>query len=97
MAQGLLANQVELHLLTLNTKKHYKPSENIPKNFVEKSNYQAVFKNTNTSVLGMFGNLLSSKSYFESRFYFQEFETALITKLHETNFDIIQFDFEFLY
>jgi glycosyltransferase involved in cell wall biosynthesis len=40
----------------------------------------------------MFGNLLSSKSYFESRFYFQEFETALITKLHETNFDIIQLE-----
>jgi hypothetical protein len=48
MAQGLLANQVELHLLTINTKKHYKPTENIPKNFVEKSHYQAVFKNTNT-------------------------------------------------
>ena len=92
MAQGLLANQVELHLLTINTKKHYKPTENIPKNFVEKSNYQAVFKNTNTSLFGMFGNLLSSKSYFESRFYFQEFETALITKLHETNFDIIQLE-----
>ena len=59
MAQGLLANQVELHLLTINTKKHYKPTENTPKNFVEKSNYQAVFKNTNTSLFGMFGNLLS--------------------------------------
>ena len=92
MANGLLANQVELHLLTINTKKHFKPTENTPKNFVEKSNYQAVFKNTNTSLFGMFGNLLSSKSYFESRFYFQEFEKVLITKLRETNFDIIQLE-----
>jgi glycosyltransferase involved in cell wall biosynthesis len=87
-----LANQVELHLLTINTKKHYKPTEQIPSSFIEKSNYRAVYKNTNTSFLGLLGNLFSDTSYFESRFYFKEFETALITKLHETNFDIIQLE-----
>lgn len=92
MAQGLLANEVELHLLTINTKKHYKPTEQIPKEFIEKSNYQAVFKNTNTNFLGLIGNLFTSKSYFESRFYFQEFESTLIKKLQETTFDIIQLE-----
>ncbi len=92
MAKGLLDNHVELHLLTINTKKHYKPTEQIPGSFIEKSNYRAVYKNTNTSVLGLLGNLFSDTSYFESRFYFKEFETALITKLHETSFDIIQLE-----
>lgn len=92
MAQGLLANHVELHLLTINTKKHFKPTEQVPKDFVEKSNYQAVFKNTNTSLTGLIGNLFSTKSYFESRFYFPEFETALIKKLQETTFDVIQLE-----
>lgn len=92
MAQGLLANNVELHLLTINTKKHFKPTESIPKDFVEKTNYQAVFKNTNTSILGLLSNLMSKKSYFESRFYFHEFESELISTLRQTNFDIIQLE-----
>lgn len=92
MAQGLLANQVELHLLTINTKKHFKSIKETPKDFVKKSNYQAVFKNTNTSFFGLICNLFSPKSYFESRFYFPEFETALIKKLQETSFDVIQLE-----
>lgn len=92
MSLGLLANQIELHLLTINTKKHYKPTEEIPVDFLEKSNYQAVFKNTDTNLFGMFGNLFSNKSYFESRFYFQEYENALIKKLQETTYDIIQLE-----
>jgi len=92
MAQGLLANQVELHLLTINTKKHFKSIKETPKDFVKKSNYQAVFKNTNTSFFGLIRNLFSPKSYFESRFYFPEFETALIKKLQETSFDVIQLE-----
>jgi glycosyltransferase involved in cell wall biosynthesis len=92
MAQGLLANHVELHLLTINTKKHFKPTEEVPKDFVQKSNYQAVFKNTNTSFFGLVCNLFSTKSYFESRFYFPEFEAALIKKLQESSFDVIQLE-----
>ena len=92
MTQGLLANQVELHLLTINTKKHFKATEQIPKEFIDQTNYHAVFKNTNTNFFGLIGNLFSGKSYFESRFYFQEFEAVLITKLQKTTFDIIQLE-----
>ncbi len=92
MANGLLDNQIELHLLTINTKKHYKPTNEIPKDFLDNTHYQAVYKNTNTSFFGMLGNLFSNKSYFESRFYFQEFENTLISKLQDTTFDVIQLE-----
>ena len=92
MANGLLANQVELHHLTINTKKHFKPTNEIPKDFCINTNYQAVYKNTNTSFFGMLGNLFSKKSYFESRFYFPEFENELIYKLQNTTFEVVQLE-----
>ena len=61
LAEGLVDNGVELHLLTINTKKHFKPDENIPIDFRKKSNYQSVFKDANTTLFGAFINLFSSQ------------------------------------
>ena len=51
MAQGLIENNVKLNLLTINTKKHFKPDSQVPSAFKENSNYSSVYKNTNTSAL----------------------------------------------
>ena len=40
LAEGLADNGIELHLFPINTKKHFKPEENIPLAFKEKTNYQ---------------------------------------------------------
>ena len=72
MAQGLIENGVKLHLLTINTKKHFKPDNEVPVSFKENSNYFSVFQNTDTSVFGALLNLFSTKSYFVSRFYFKD-------------------------
>ena len=92
MAKGLIENGVELHLLTINTKKHFKPDSEVPETFKKGANYASVYRNTNTSIPGAFLNLFSSQSYFVSRFYFVEFETKLIKKLKQTTFDIIQLE-----
>jgi polysaccharide biosynthesis protein PslH len=92
MAKGLVVNNVELHLLTINTKKHFKPDDLVPADFKEKTHYQSIFQNTNTSLWGAFFNLFSTQSYFVSRFHFKEFELALRKKLQETKFDIIQLE-----
>lgn len=92
MARGLIQNGVELHLLTINTKKHFKPTENIPDEFLKNTNYEAVFRNTDTSFSGMLLNLFSNQSYFEPRFFFPEFEHRLIEKLNEIQFDVIQLE-----
>ncbi len=92
MAKGFIENEVDLYLLTINTKKHFKPDKDVPENFKIKSNYQSVFKDTDTSLPGALANLVSNQSYFVSRFYFKEFEDALIKKLREIEFDIIQLE-----
>ena len=96
LAEGLADDGVELHLLPINTKKHFKSDENIPAAFIKKTHYQSVYKNTNTSALGVFLNLFSKQSYFVSRFSFKEYEDALIKKLTSTSFDIVQLEGVFM-
>jgi polysaccharide biosynthesis protein PslH len=96
LAEGLADNGVDVHLLAVNTKKHFKPDEKIPNEFKQKTHYQSIYKNTNTTVFGAFANLFSTTSYFVSRFYFKEFEAKLIETLKNTTFDVIQIDGVFM-
>lgn len=96
LAEGLADNGIELHLLPINTKKHFKPEENIPVSIKQKTNYHSVYKNANTSAIGAFLNLFSSQSYFVSRFFFKEYEQLLIKKLQSSLFDIIQLEGVFM-
>jgi glycosyltransferase involved in cell wall biosynthesis len=96
LALGLADNGIDLHLLTINTKKHFKADEKIDAFIKEKTHYQSVYKDTNPSMFGAFLNLLSSHSYFVSRFYFSEFEQALIHQLKTQTFDIIQLEGVFM-
>lgn len=92
MARGLIENKVELTLLTINTKKHFKPDDGVPVDFKTNSNYVSIYRNTNTSFWGALLNLFSPKSYFVSRFYFKKFEDKLIDLLKTQQFDLIQLE-----
>lgn len=92
LALGFADNEVDLHLLSINTKKHYKADDKIDDLIKEKTNYQSVYKNTNTSLVGAFLNLFSNQSYFVSRFYFNDFKNILIKKLQSQTFDVIQIE-----
>lgn len=97
LAEGLVdAENVELHLLCINTKKHFKPENKITEEFKIKTHYKSVFKNTNTTAIGAFFNLMSSQSYFVSRFFFNEFNNELIKTLTSQSFDIIQLEGVFM-
>lgn len=96
MSCGLLANQIDLTLLSINTKKHFKPDDEIDINFKTKSKYQSVYHNTDVTVMGAFLNLFSNQSYFVSRFYFKAFEERLISILKEKEFDVVQLESIFL-
>lgn len=92
MALGLIENGIDLHLLTINTKKHYKDDAKLPADFKEKTHYASVYKNTDTTIIGALLNLFSNSSYFVSRFYFKAFEQKLISTLQQNKFDIIQLE-----
>lgn len=92
MAKGLVENDVQLHLLAINTSKHYKPDDAVPKEFSQQTNYKSVKKNTNTNLFGAVLNLFSNQSYFVSRFYFKKFEQQLKKLLIAETFDVIQLE-----
>lgn len=96
MAEGLADNGVEVHLMPINTKKHFKPEENIPAEFKQKTHYHSIFQNTDTTAIGAVLNLLTSDSYFVSRFFFEEYKTTLIKKLKELPFDAVIIDGVFM-
>lgn len=93
MAKGICENGHELHLLTINTKKHFKDDTGVPNDFKNKTHYRSVYKDTSPTPFGALLNLLlSSDSYFICRFFFKEFETALIETLRKNTFDIVQLE-----
>jgi len=96
MSCGFIANQVDLTLLTINTKKHFKPDSGVDETFKKQSNYQSVYHNTDVTAAGAFLNLFSNQSYIVSRFYFAEFEEKLISLLKEKDFDIIHLESVFM-
>ncbi|HKC68138.1 MAG TPA: glycosyltransferase family 4 protein [Bacteroidia bacterium] len=96
MSCGLINNQVDLTLLCINTKKHFKADSEVDAEFKSKSKYQSVYRDTDVTTLGAAHNLFSTQSYFVSRFYFKEFEEKLISILKEKEFDVIQLESIFL-
>jgi glycosyltransferase involved in cell wall biosynthesis len=96
MALGLVENKVQLTLLCINTKKHFKPDNAVDSNFKKATNYKSVFVNTDTSVVGAFLNLFSNQSYFVSRFHTKDFELELVQLLTSGEYDIIQLEGVFM-
>lgn len=96
LAEGLADNGVELHLLTINTKKHFKADTGVPQAFKDKTHYTSVYQNTDTSLGGAFANLFSKQSYFVSRFFFRAFEEEIVRHLKAHRFDLVQLEGVFL-
>ena len=96
MSCGLLNNRVNLTLLCVNTKKHFKADIEVDPEFKARCKYESVYQDTDISVIGAGLNLFSDQSYFVSRFYFKAFEQKLISLLKNNTFDIIQLESIFL-
>ncbi len=92
MGMGFITNGIELHVLTINTKKHFKKDSEVPADYKQKANYKSVFRDADVKPFAAFMNLFSSQSYFVSRFYFKEFENTLIEKLKSNEFDVVQLE-----
>lgn len=96
MSAGFIANQVDLTLLTINTKKHFKPDPKPDDLFGKQSNYQSVYRDTDVTMSGALLNLFSGESYMVSRFYFREFEEKLIALLKGKDFDVVHLESIFM-
>jgi glycosyltransferase involved in cell wall biosynthesis len=92
MSLGLTSQHIDLHLFTLNTKKHFKAESEIPIDFKNKTHYTSFSIDTSPTILGAALTVLTNKSYFISRFYNKVFEKKIIQFLKQEHVDIVQIE-----
>jgi polysaccharide biosynthesis protein PslH len=76
----------EVHLLCLNTRKHYIQPEKLPSLFHQLASFQAIGIDTDIKASDAFRNLFKKESYHIVRFYSTVFEQELIKTLKQHNF-----------
>lgn len=93
MAMGLADLGHEVHILCMNTHKHYLDISKIPENISKKINITPVDIDTKIRIIPFLKNLLfSSRAYNLERFIQKKFENELISILKKIDFDIIQME-----
>jgi len=93
MTKGFSKLGVELHLLCLNTKKHYFDPNSLPALFQDLASFETVEIDTDVKPVQAAMNLLfTRKSYNISRFYSKQFEKELIKTLKANTFDIVHLE-----
>lgn len=83
----------EVHLLAMNTPKHFINPKDIPNNIIEELHLEIIDINTNLSLFKLFKNFVfSQKPYISERFYSYEYELKLTELLKKYKFDIVQLE-----
>ncbi len=90
--QGFLNENIEVKILTLNTKKHPFNKELLPKDYIKKTDIESIFVDTSIKIIPALLNLCQSKSYNISRFYSKQFEKLILKTLQNNSFDIVLFE-----
>ena len=68
VTQGLINKGCSIHVLTITTPKHNVNINELPKSYVEKTNFQSVYIDTSIKIKDAFLNLFSKRSYNIDRF-----------------------------
>lgn len=92
MVNGLLGNNAEVSLLSINTLKHFRNDDEIKKNLPTGLDAHWVTCNTNITLFGAFSNLFSNKPFHVSRFWQKDYLDVLKQILQQNTFDVIQLE-----
>ncbi len=97
VSQGFIDSGFDLHILSVNSNKHFVDIDTLPQSYIDNTNFNAVEVDLNIKVFSAFANLVFSKrSYNIERFYNKEFGDKLTEILENKEFDIIQIESIFL-
>ena len=89
ITQGLIANNIEVKLLTISTAKHPFQQELLSKEYRDKTQIESTFVDTKIKPLNAFCNLFSSESFNVKRFYSEAFKQLIINTLKKNHYDIV--------
>lgn len=89
MTKALEASGMEVSILSIVTPKHPFIAEKFPEGYLDRTNFKAIFVDTNLKAVDAFVNLVSQDAYHVSRFFSPDVDMELCQLLQETTFDII--------
>lgn len=92
LTHGLINAGNQVHVLAVNTPKHFIDDNDIDEAYRKKTNYHSVFIDTTVKPLDAILNLFSSESYNIIRFKSKAFETVLIEQLQKEKYDLIHLE-----
>jgi glycosyltransferase involved in cell wall biosynthesis len=92
LTMGLIDEGHEVKVLSINTKKHFVDISQLPDNYKQSTQIEAVYVDTDVKIADAFFNLFKDESYNISRFYSLNFEKKLIEVLKQNSFDVVQLE-----
>ena len=92
LSKGLVKQGCEVHLLALNTQKHYSNYNNSTSELSHFTSIRAIDINTEVKVIPALASLIKSRSYNIHRFVSDEYHEALSSILTTITFDIVQLE-----
>jgi len=92
MVEAYRLNQVELSLLSLNTRKHFRSPELIKASVPKGLRLEVIPANTDITLTRTLSNLLNGSPFHVSRFYIKKYAQRLEVLLQTEQFDVVQLD-----
>lgn len=89
LCEGLRKLGHQVHILAMNTHKHYCKIEEVPEEFLQKTRYTLVDVDTRIKMIPAFVNLFTNNSYNIIRFHTKEVELKLLELLKDNSYDLI--------
>ena len=90
LVKGLISQGDLVHILTINTQKHYVENPQIPSHMRDKVSISSIQADTNIKLFSLIQNLLFSKlPYNIERFWCEKFNSKLISILNKHQFDVV--------
>ncbi|MDD2982884.1 MAG: glycosyltransferase family 4 protein [Crocinitomicaceae bacterium] len=94
--QNLLHVGCEIQNISISTSKHPFDLKNYPADLQKEIKPESVFINTKINIIKALQALVTSESYNVSRFYSTQFETLILSKVKNSDFDFILLESAFL-
>ena len=89
LTTGLLEEGHQVKVLTLHTHKHPFLESELTSTYLETTEFEAVFAETELNLRDAFSHVITGESYHLSRFHVPEMERAIEDNLRERVFDVI--------
>lgn len=90
--EGLITAGHHVKVLALNTNKYFIKPEEVPQDYIDRTQIEFVYQNLSINPFDAFLNLFSKKSFHVERFISEAFAKKIVEILEDDNYDIVQLE-----